>query len=546
MNNPHYRGLGWIHLRWMWTSFHMGHYMPVTWMSLGLDHVLWGMNPAGYHLTSLLLHAVNAGLFYFLALRLLGPADGGEPPGAAPLRFFAAGFSALFFSLHPLRVESVAWVTERRDVVSGLFCLVSLLFYLRYVASPSGGRARFVNYIASFVSYAVCLLSRANLFVLPLLLLVLDVYPLRRFSKGVAGRDRLFWEKVPFALIAAAAVVWGLEGLLQVNSSVSFARHGIFQRLALASFSAVFYVGKTVFPLRLSPLYEIPLRFSPWEARFVVSGAVVVLLSWQLWRRRRRWPAGVAAWISYLLLIAPTSGLFQRGIQIAADRYSYASCGGWALLAGAALRWAMQKFPSVAWRRGVLAGAAAVSAVLGASTWAQTHVWRDSETLWRHVLRVQPHSAVAHYNLGVILSEQHREDEALRHWEETLRYDPGDADAYVQVGILYEERGRLSEAAELYKTALRWKPESVEAHFNLGILLGKEGNLKGAEMHLHRALLLAPRTAVVWHSLGRVLERQNKFDFAAECFRRALSLEPARADSRDALNDLLEKHPAKK
>src|SRR3989475_7114580 len=205
LDNHHYRGLGWTHLRWMWTT-HLGHYIPLTWMTLGLDYVLWGMNPLGYHLTNLLLHAANAVLFYFVAFRILGlglPDPGDRRQADLVL---SAGFAALVFAIHPLRVESVAWVTERRDVLSGLFYLSAILIYLRTCERGERGRGW---YWAAVGLFACALLSKSMVVNLPVVLLILDVYPLRRLGGSIGWWSeparRGYVEKIPFVLLAAAA-----------------------------------------------------------------------------------------------------------------------------------------------------------------------------------------------------------------------------------------------------------------------------------------------------------------------------------------------------
>src|SRR5947209_1468957 len=220
LDNPHYRGLAWSHLRWMWTT-HRGHYIPLTWMTFGLDYLLWGMNPVGYHLTSLLLHAANAVVFFFLVRRILtlalpGPAERGH---AVPV---AAGFAALVFAIHPLRVESVAWVTERRDVLSGLFYLVTILMYLWACEGEKRGRRWYWLAVATFVC---ALLSKAMVVNLPIVLLILDVYPLRRLGGAVGwwseAARRIYIESIPFVLPAAAATVTAIMAQLSTHTLVA-------------------------------------------------------------------------------------------------------------------------------------------------------------------------------------------------------------------------------------------------------------------------------------------------------------------------------------
>src|SRR5437773_1956984 len=263
LDNVHYRGLGWSRLEWMFTTFHLGHYQPLSWVTFALDYLVWGMNPLGYHLTNLLLHSVNAVLFYFLARRLLSLAYS-LSAGSEELALRAAAcFAALFFAIHPLRVESVAWATQRRDVLSGFFILCTILCYLRAVEKPDG------------------------------------------------TRPRRWW------LLGAVAVY-------------------------------ALYLFKTVVPLDLSPLYQIPVTIDPSIPAFIVSGASVLSLLTITIMLRRRWPAGLAVWACYLIFLAPVSGLVQSGPQLVADRYSYMACLGWAVLEGGGLfylwrRWANRR-----------------------------------------------------------------------------------------------------------------------------------------------------------------------------------------------------------
>src|SRR5437870_6466138 len=223
LDNPHYRGLAWSHLRWMWTT-HRGHYIPLTWMTFGLDYLLWGMNPVGYHLTSLLLHAANAVVFFFLVRRLLtlalpSPSERGY---ALPV---AAGFAALVFAIHPLRVESVAWATERRDVLSGLFYLVTILVYLRACERGARGRRWYSLAVATFV---LALLAKSMVVNLPIVLLVLDVYPLRRLGGAVGWWSeparRIYIEKIPFVLLAAGASAIAVMAQSSVHAAASLAQ----------------------------------------------------------------------------------------------------------------------------------------------------------------------------------------------------------------------------------------------------------------------------------------------------------------------------------
>src|SRR5256886_49491 len=327
LDNPHYRGLGRAHLRWMWTT-HMGHWIPLTWMTFGLDYLLWGMNPVGYHLTSLLLHVTNAVVFFFVVRRILTLALP-SPAERSHALAVSAGFAALVFAIHPLRVESVAWVTERRDVLSGLFYLLTILVYLR--ASERGARGQ-GWYWPSVAAFVCALLSKSMVVNLPVVLLILDVYPLRRLGGAVGWWSeparRGFVQEIPFVLLAAAASAIALMAQLSHDPMVSVVQLSGLGRLAGSMYGVGFYLLKTVAPVNLSPLYELPPTVNPWAPPFIVSYGVVVAITALVLALRRREPGLPAAWLAYVVVLLPVLGIFQSGPQIAAGRYTYLA--GWA------------------------------------------------------------------------------------------------------------------------------------------------------------------------------------------------------------------------
>ena len=280
--NQSYRGLGWPQIKWMFTSAKLGHYIPVTWLTLGLDYVLWGMNAAGYHLTSLLIHAGGALALYFLALRLFELAR----PEAPPLDLRVGAFLAsLVFAVHPFRVESVAWVTERRDVVSGLFYVLTVLAYLKAVAGRERPRPGW--YVASLGLFAAALLSKSIVVTLPAALVILDVYPLRRLG-GARGwlRWRVWLEKLPYLALSAITTLIAFMALFTLQNTRSLEHMSVLHRIVLSVYGLTFYLVKTVAPLELAPLYELAVVFVPWWYFAFVLAAITVCVAF-----RRRWPA---------------------------------------------------------------------------------------------------------------------------------------------------------------------------------------------------------------------------------------------------------------
>jgi len=529
LDNHHYRGLTWQQLSWMWTT-HLGHYIPLTWMTLGMDYLLWGMNPVGYHLTSLLLHATSAVVFFFLARRFLTLALP-RASGIGHALTVSAGFAALVFAIHPLRVESVAWVTERRDVLSGLFFLLTILVYLRSCERPELGRWWYGLSVALF---GCALLSKSMAVSLPVVLLILEVYPLRRLGGSLgwasASARRVYVEKIPFVLLAAAASALALLAQLSSRAMVSVAHLSALDRLVVSAYGLSFYLWKTVVPLNLSPLYMLPQTVNPAATPFIVSYGGVLAVTAIALALRRRWPGLPAAWLAYVVVLLPVLGIAQSGPQIAADRYTYLAALGWAILAGAGLLscWRLSTSSTTGapatW--GLAGIATGVVIALGVLTWNQVQVWHDSERLWTHALAVDPNSFMAHNNLGYALDRQGKLAEAIEHYRQALRIKPDYAEAHNNVGHALDGQGKSAEAIEHFQQALRIQPETAEAHVNWGLALDRQGKPAEAIEHLQQALRIQPENAEAHSNWGVVLGQQGKPAEAIGHFQQALRIKP--------------------
>jgi len=533
LDNPHYRGLGWTHLRWMWTT-HLGHYIPLTWMTLGLDYLLWGMNPVGYHLTNLLLHAANAVVFFFVVRRLLARALPSPSEHGYALAV-SSGVAALVFAIHPLRVESVAWVTERRDVLSALFYLLTILLYLRACERGARGRGW---YWLSVAVFGCALLSKSMVVNLPVVLLILDVYPLRRLGGAVGWWSeparRVYVEKIPFVLLAAAASAVALMAQLSHNTMVSVVQLSALGRLALSVYGLSFYLWKTVAPVNLSPLYELPPTVNPWAPPFLLSYGLVVAITALVLALRRPLPGLLAAWVAYVVVLLPVLGIFQSGPQIAADRYTYLASLGWAILvsAGVLSHWRRRPFLFTGLAACVLFG-------LGILTWNQVQVWRDSEKLWTHALATYPKSSIAENNLGNVRADQSKLAEAIEHYRQALDINPEHASAHYNLGNVLAQQGKLAEASEHHRQALRLKPDYADAHNNLGNVLAQQGMLAEASEQYQRALQIRPDDADAHNNLGNALAQQGKLSEAVDHYRQALKIKPDFAKAASNLGSAL-------
>jgi Flp pilus assembly protein TadD len=531
----------------MFTGFHYGHYAPFTWMTSGADYLIWGLDPFGYHLTNLLLHAANAVVFYLVALKLLAMAAPGANARPLTLRLSAA-LAVLVFSIHPLRVESVAWATERRDVLFGLFYLLAVRVYLNREqeagAEPALRRRRYWGCLALFVS---ALLSKAMAVTLPAVLLLLDVYPLRRFPLTVAGlrssqaRGAVL-EKLPFFALSALASFGAFRATIAEEALTSEETLRWVDRAGISLYALGFYLYKSLWPIGLANLYAVRIPFDPFAAPILVSAvsvaALLLLCAW-LWRRTH---AFLIVFAVYTVILLPVIGIFHAGAQLAADRYTYLATLPWAVLFGAAVLrgWGAAALAS----RPGLRGAALIVApcllviVLGILTWRQVQVWRDTESLWANAVRYAP-SAQAHGALSSELVRLGRMAEAVPHLRAAVEFRPDGPWGHYDLAAALERLGGLSEATEEYARAVALSPANPHFRNYLGAALMKLGRFDEAGEQLRRAVALRGDSHEAHKNLGAVLARQGKDAEAMEQFEEALRLSPDFAEAHEGLGLVL-------
>jgi hypothetical protein len=513
VTNEGYRGLGWAQLRWMFTTTLMGHWIPLTWMTLGANYVLGGMAPWGYHVGNLLLHAANAVVFYAVARWLLSAATGGKGTQAAVT--WGAAAAAAVFAVHPLRVESVAWVTERRDVLSGFFYLLAVLGYLKAVERGAGGRLDSRWRAASLGLFAAALLSKASTMMLPAALLVLDMHPLRRRPEGFAG---LLREKIGYFVLAGVGAAVALVAVQRGATVTGYAAYGVGARGVMMLYSVLFYPWKFLWPVDLSPMYELPARVDPLAWRFLLPVVTVPVVTAALFALRQRWPGGLAAWGYSALMVLPVSGVVHAGYQLAHDRYSYLSGMGFGVLVGAAVVWVIQARDRGVLRPWleslVLAAVVLVVGAFAAGSWRQSRVWHDSETLWRWAVSVDPACALCNNNLGYALILANPGSLAhVRFAERRFRFAisqrPRQPEAYHNLGAALAMQGRYDEAEDALQTYLRLSPPSnPEPPARLGLLHVDQKRYADAIPLLRRALALDPRFPLVRRDLIVALQKR--------------------------------------
>jgi len=512
--NRRYRGLSAGHLRWMFTTLLGGHYQPLSWVTLGVDHALWGMNPAGYHLTSLLLHCLTAVAAYASLLALLArtPTSG---------TYAAAALGALFFALHPLRVESVAWITERRDVTSGLFFVLTLLAYMRMQRAEGAARRRWL--LASLAAFTLSLLSKAWGITLPAVLLALDLSPLGRLP-GERGRarTRVLVEKLPWAILAAAGAVVAFAAQHRIEAMRTIADHGPLERTLQAAYGICFYVWKTLAPVNLSPLYILPDDLSITMPRFAVPLLLVVASTVAALLVRRRHPWLLAAWIAYVAILSPVLGIVQTGPQLAADRYTYLASLPLAALFAAAVARALARAPRRA--PAVLAVAAAVVLLYGGAANRQTRVWHDSMSLWNHAIAVDAGNFVAWTNRGWTQQIAGDLPAAIADYTEALRLRPSYPLALNDRGFARQMQGDVAGAIADYTLAIVHDPRYAEAVYNRGTAHHGRGDLAAALADYTQAIALDPSDPRYPNNRGLVRRALGDAAGAREDFRRALEV----------------------
>jgi Flp pilus assembly protein TadD len=541
-------------LKWAFTTGYQATWQPLTWLSYMPEWRIYGANPFGYHLTNLLLHLANVLLLFLVLNRMTGS-------------LWRSGFVAALFGIHPLRVESVAWVAERKDVLSGLFWMLTMWAYVRYTE-----RTTLRRYMLVAVFLALGLMAKPMLVTLPFALLLLDYWPLNRLTFGKPGARsqlvRLILEKVPLLALSAASSamtyhvqqVWGAAPTLKQLSL------GI--RLATSVWAYAKYLWMTVWPRGLAFFYPHPANTLPeWQ----VAGAWVLLALTTVLviRAGRPRPYIAVGWLWYLGTLVPVIGLIQTGSHALADRFTYIPLIGIFIIAA----WgvpdvASRLSPKLHARVIAIFGSAAVAA-FAACTWVQTGYWQNSVVLFERALRVtsrnylahtnlaialaekddlteaakhsraavriNPTYAHAHLSLGMVLTRQGKLDEAVSALREAIRLKPDLAPAYNALGNALSQQGKLDEAVEAYTEAVQKAPDYAQAHYNLGVALSELGKIEAAVAEYRAAVRFNPEYAQAYHNLGSALDDLSKIDEAMAAYREAIRIKPDLAEAHNNL-----------
>jgi protein O-mannosyl-transferase len=534
-------------IRWAFSTTSLaGFWHPLTWISLMIDHELFGLKPGGYHLTNLLLHLASTLLLFLLFQWMTGAS-------------WRSAFVAALFAIHPLHVESVAWIAERKDTLSTFFWMLTLCAYVRYTKEPAWHR-----YTLALLCFACGLMSKPMLVTLPFVMILLDYWPLQRLyeqkstsnsldavrTAGVhKGTERPSGKKPPKKnspardipkRSAAKSVMRGLLPLLRekipffllsffFSAIAYYAQYEraikifpLSSRLANSLISYIVYIEKTFWPCELAVFYPFPHIFPLWK----VTGAAILLLgiSIVVITAAKRLPYLFVGWFWYAGILLPVIGIIQVGKHAMADRYTYIPLIGLFIMAAWGIPELIRK-----WRYrqpALFLSAALILSCFSFITWAQVGYWRDSTTLFQHALKVTTDNDVAHNNLGTALSDRGNIEEAVSHYREVLRINPDDGEAHNNLGNVFFMRGQLKEAEFHLRAALRFKFEEPEVYFNLGTVLSSQGMAGEAIPYLLKAISIRPGYGEAHFNLANALASQGMFSEAITHFAEVIRLNP--------------------
>lgn len=508
-------GLSQKNALWAFTTFDGSNWHPLTWLSHMLDCQLFGLNGGLHHLSNLFFHILNT-LLLFLVMYKMTTA------------LWRSAFVAALFALHPLHVESVAWISERKDVLSTFFWLLTMWAYILYVNRPG-----FYKYLLLCLLFAMGLMAKPMLVTLPFVLLLMDYWPLSRIMRSPFGEvnyshivrhdlPELLWEKLPLFILTAASSVVTYLAQQAGGSVIPLERIPLSLRIANAVVSYVKYILKLIWPHNLAAYYPYPLSFNVWITFLFVL--ILLSLTAAVIRGWRRYPFLAFGWLWYLGTLVPVIGFIQVGSQSMADRYTYIPMIGLFIM----IAWGLHGFFIRLKRGKYLYGltATVILVFFMISTKNQVVYWENNYTLFRHTADVTDRNFVAHFHLGNEMDRQGKLEEAVSHYSMALHFHPNYAQVHNNLGVIFANQAQPDRALDHYREALRIRPDYAKAHDNLGILLARQGKFDEAVKHYHEAIRIESRNAKTHYNLGIALSRKGNTEHAIESFEKAIQINP--------------------
>ena len=503
-------------IAWAFKAIHAGNWHPVTWLSHMLDVSLFGPDPGMHHMTNVFFHLLNVILLYLILKS--GTGDGRKSAIVAGL-----------FALHPFHVESVAWISERKDVLSTFFGMLTIWVYLKWVKVPSVSR-----YIQLVLCFSLGLMSKPMLVTFPLVLLLLDYWPLERlqvhgadldFGQNIKILKRMVWEKIPLFCLAGGSCLVTLVAQKQGGAVATLASLPFLSRVVNAAVSYFLYIYKTILPFNLAVFYPHPGVW-PWWL-IAVSFMALIIISFFAIKTFNRAPYFAVGWLWYMGTLVPVIGLVQVGVQSMADRYTYIPLIGIFIAAV----WGISGLFSRLLQKKHLVPAlvSCVFIIFAILTWKQVAFWKNSIVLFEHTLEVTEGNWLSHNNLGIALKREGRVPEAMEHFKEAVRINPDYAEAHNNLGIALIGTGKLEEAISHYKEAIQIDPNYTEAHYNLAIAFEKAGRTDLAIKEYRQAIELNRNFAKASNNLGLLYLKQGSIEEAITQYNEALRVEPGYA-----------------
>jgi len=560
--NQHIQTMNLRFFSWILTTFHFSNWHPLTWLSHAIDYSLWGLNPLGHHISSVFFHGLNTFLVVLVVIRLMEstknkglPLFTAEKEKQFSERSFVAGaVTGLLFGIHPIHVESVAWVSERKDVLCAFFFLLSLLFYLKY--SSSKAKKRLLPYVFCLLFFILSLMSKPMAVTLPVVLIILDFYPLRRsdFRSSITSQGKLFLEKIPFLFISLSS---SIVTLLAQKSGGAIKTIPIADRILVAIRALFFYLSKMVWPSDLSPLYPYPSKISFFTPQYM--GAFILMLcitAFCIWSWKK-YKIFLAAWLYYIITLVPVLGIVQIGSQAAADRYTYLPSLGPFLLTGLAfsLLWektAIKIQSNIFKKLYMLILFLLLIAPLSITTITQIRIWKDSFTLWNIALKVSPDSYIAYRSRGLAYLNAGIFEKAIADSSKSIELNPFFGQAYhdrgkaflmldnfqeairdfnkaIELGLASEflhidRRLAYVSAIKYYSSVIESNPDEIESYINRGTSFAMIGQFNQALGDFNTAISLNPKFAIAYYNRGLVYRNLGNVQNALDDFQRAARL----------------------
>ena len=493
--NDHIRPFGAVTVQWAFTQFYAGNWHPLTWISHGIDVALWDLNPTGHHLSNNILHALNTFLVILLMARLTRIAASKLPV----LRderavLIAAATTGILFGIHPLHVESVAWISERKDLLCGLFFLLSLLAYAGYAEAAPGdespsGKYRSRNFLLTLLFFFLAILSKPMAITLPVILLVLDWYPFDRVRNLATLRSALV-EKIPFLLISLASAVVTILAQRSEGALASLVQIPFVFRLFVSIKVLILYLGKMVLPIHLVPFYPYPRMLSPDFLLPILFAIAISIAAFRYARKNRLW---LTVWSIYVIMLLPVIGIVQVGGQSMADRYTYLPSIGPFFLVGLGASRIYQKCRGA--RDRLVLPLSALSLVVGAlviltlsmRTIKQIGIWNNNITLWSYAIEQDPDNGLAYNQRGLHYGHEGEFEKALEDFQKAAQFSPRDYNVRNNLGVTLHRLGKYVDAMKEYTVSIEINPNNADAIGNRGLIYLKVGDVQSAVIDFQRS-----------------------------------------------------------